>query len=244
MIWTVLACLRALVMSILYLPFLLVMSGLEVILNILFNNRRVDNFMIKTWGRASCWMFGVHVKVLGRENVPKGGGLFLFNHASFFDIFALSSTIPGLRFGAKIELFSIPLFGLAMKRTGMLPIDRSNRERVYNIYRDAEERMKRGERFALAPEGTRQTEEKIGSFKAGPFVFAINSHAPVIPVVIRGASKILPKHSIFPNWGVWSRTIEIEFLPPTNAAQFSIEKRGELQRIIHDQMSRALPGPA
>ena len=50
------------------------------------------------------------------------------NHQSNFDILALFAGLPGqFRWLAKEELFHIPLFGLAMRRAGYIPINRSDR---------------------------------------------------------------------------------------------------------------------
>ncbi len=185
-------------------------------------------------------MTGVRMNVKGWENIPKNRGfLLLFNHTSFFDIFIIHNLLPQLRFGAKIELFKIPMFGRAMRMVGVLPIARNNPEEVYKVYREAEPKMKAGQIYALAPEGTRQDGGAIGPFKAGPFIFAINTQAPIVPCVLRGAHHILPKHHVLPNWGCWQRTVEVEFLPLVETSQYNLENRVELQNLIHEKMQQA-----
>ncbi len=227
---------RSSLMAILYIPFLLLCSISSVVMNLIFNSRKIDDSIIQFWGRWSCKMFGVNVHVAGLENIPQGGCLFLFNHTSFFDVFAMAGYLPGIRFGAKIELFSIPFFGLAMRRLGMLPIARQKREEVFKLYQASEVRIANGERFALAPEGTRQDSEVLGSFKAGPFVFAINAKAPIVPVVIKNASQILPKGSYIPNWNVWNRDIQIHILPYVNTTEFGMNQRPALQDLVRSKM--------
>lgn len=237
MILNLLSYPRSILMTLIYPVFLLITSGIGVVLNLLFNSRHIDNRVIKTWCRLTCWMFGVEVAVKGEENLKtQAGCLLLFNHTSFFDIFALHSYVSNLRFGAKIELFSIPIFGVAMRRTGVLPIARTKIEEVIKVYQDAEVRVRNGEKFALAPEGTRQDRETLGPFKSGPFIFAINSKAPVVPVIIRGASEVLDNHSLVPNLGRWKRTIRVEFLPAVDSTSYTIEQRGDLQRRVFDLM--------
>lgn len=227
---------RSVLMALFYPLFLTMMSILCILFNLVFNNRTIDNIVIRLWGRWSCLMFGVRVEAKGLENIPLEGCLFVFNHSSFFDIFAMAASLPNLRYGAKIELFKIPFFGFAMRRLGMLPIDRKNREGVFRVYREAQVRMQKGERFALAPEGTRQFEERLGPFKAGPFVFAINTGAPILPVVIRHASQILPKHAWFPNLGTWQRTIELTVLSPISTHELNLNERPQLQEKVREQM--------
>lgn len=231
-----LASIRSIVMTLLY-PAVLILSSLTVLtVNFLFNNKKWDDRVVQLWGQVSCWMFGVKVKVNGFENIPKGGCVYVFNHTSFFDVFAMQGALNGFRFGAKIELFKIPIFGFAMRRLGALPIARHKRDEVFKIYQAAQSRIQRGEKFALAPEGTRQEEEKLGSFKAGPFVFAINAKAPVVPVVIRGAAAILPKGHWFPNGDVWTREITIDVLPPVETGDYDIKDRPVLQEKVRKEM--------
>lgn len=205
--------------------------------NILFNQRKIDNKVIRFWAKGICKMAGVKIHVSGMENIPAGGCLFLFNHTSFFDIFAIYTTLPEVRFGAKVELFKLPFFGYAMKRVGILPIDRSQREKVYRHYEKSKSRVEAGERFALAPEGTRQEQEVLAPFKAGPFVFAINSKAPVVPLVIKGASKVLPKKTYLVNRSTWTRDIYMHILKPIPTTEITVETRSELQKKVYDVMN-------
>lgn len=187
------------------------------------------------WTRTSLKMFGVRLKVINQENIPAGNCLFLFNHTSFFDVFALFSVVP-VRYGAKIELFSIPIFGSAMRAFGVLPIARSNREEVFRVYKQVTDTMQAGDRFALSPEGGRSVEETLLPFKTGPFVFAIQARLPIVPVVIHGARDIMPKGTLIPNRNKWSTEIEVRFLPAVDSTKFSYETRSELVDLVFKQM--------
>ncbi len=204
-----------------------------IIVNLTMKNRPLEDKFVIWWTTGACRLFGVKVKVVGLENRPPGGFIYVFNHTSFFDIFTMNGYLGSFRFGAKIELFKIPIFGPAMRRAGILPIARERREEVFKVYREAEIRIKAGERFALAPEGTRQHSERLGSFKSGPFIFAINAKAPIVPVIIKGASSILPKGQIIPNWGVWSRIWSLcTFLPPISPLDYTVDTRPQLQEKV------------
>jgi 1-acyl-sn-glycerol-3-phosphate acyltransferase len=237
MILKILSYPRSIVMALLYPFFLVGISATAAFCNLIFNRRDLDDKVVMAFGSGSCRMFGVKVHVEGEENIPRGGAVFLFNHSSFFDIFAVAGYIRGVRFGAKIELFKIPIFGWAMRRTGTLPIARHRKEEVFKVYKEAEDRLRAGEKIALAPEGTRQeTEEKLGHFKAGPFVFAISAQVPVVPVVIKNASYILPKDSYLPNLGTWSRHITVRILPPIETKNLRVEDRPVLQGQVLKSM--------
>jgi 1-acyl-sn-glycerol-3-phosphate acyltransferase len=201
------------------------------------NRQRAATAVIRAWAWVSLTSFGVRVVVEGEQNVPrKGGGILVFNHQSHLDITALIlATSQQIRFGAKIELFSIPVFGAAMNSIGTLKIARDNRSEVLRIYREAASRFNQGILFVLAPEGTRQKEPRLGRFKKGPFVFALNADVPIVPAVIRGAFEVLPPSSVLINVGRWRRTIYVKFLEPIDPGQFGPE---QLDRFVDETKAR------
>ncbi len=212
-------------------------SILMIVASLILNNRKLEDEIVYAWTRIICWSFGVKVKVIGESNIPPGGFIYVFNHTSFFDIFAMAAYLGSFRFGAKIELFNIPVFGWAMRRAGILPIARERREEVFKVYKEAETRIKAGERFALAPEGTRQESDQIlAPFKAGPFIFAINARAPLVPVIVKGAADVMPKGHFVPNWGVWTSTITLQVLPAVQTSAYSVDARPQLQAQVRNLM--------
>lgn len=231
-----LSFLRSSLMAILYPVMLVFMSGLAMFQAAIFKNKEWENRIVQTWGWLSYRMFGVSVVEHGRENLKWGGCVYLFNHSSFFDIFVMHAHIRGVRFGAKIELFSIPVLARAMKVIGVLPIVRENRANVMRVYEDAKARAQRGEQFALAPEGKRNTESGLLPFKTGPFVFAINAQIPIVPVVIKGASEVFQKGALLPNWDQWHRQIEIHYLPRVEVAGLTYTDRQLLMEKVHQMM--------
>lgn len=231
-----LALVRSLIMALLFPLFTVICSILGILEVLFFNNRKMEDRLVWFWTGGALKMFGISVIEKGRENIPDSSCLFLFNHTSFFDIFVLNHQVPHVRFGAKIELFKIPFFGRAMKHFGILPIRRANKEDVFKVYDEAIERTVKGEQFALAPEGGRNKEEKLLPFKSGPFVFAINSKIPVVPVVIKNASHVMPKGSYIPNARKWSDQITIEFLPPISVTDYTFETRNDLQKKVFTEM--------
>lgn len=194
------------------------------------------NKLIKAWAKSCCSIFGVKIDLIGAEKIPTCGILYVFNHTSYFDIFAISGSLIGVRYGAKIELFKVPILGAGMRLSGVLPIARNKREEVLKVYQQAEKRLAAGERFALAPEGTRQHQEKLAPFKSGPFIFAINAKAPIVPLVIKGALDVMPRSSFLPNLGKLRRTITIEVLDPVPTSAYSIDDRPVLQGKVQELM--------
>lgn len=204
--------------------------------------KRYTDWGISTlWARPILCLGGIKVDVRGGENWPRGKGfLILFNHTSWVDIIVLAATLPGVpRFGAKIELYKIPFFGRAMRNVGMLPIERNNRTKVLQVYREAEARVANGEFFALAPEGTRQAGRELGRFKQGPFLFAVGAQMPLLPVVIAGAREAMPKTSWLLNPGRWRRRVLVEILPSVSTQGLEEPDIPELLAKVRQNMDLA-----
>jgi len=177
----------------------------------------LQTWWMSLWCRGVLKMVGVSVVTEGFDRIPQNGGAILvFNHQSHFDIPALTgATNRRIRYGAKAELYSIPIFGWVLKASGNLPIYRKSRAQVMALYRASIGRLKQaGFSFALAPEGTRQSRPEIGTFKRGPFVFAVEANAPIVPIVIEGAYEVLPKNRWLPNVDRWHRVIQVSVLEP------------------------------
>lgn len=230
------AFLRSLLGGVVFLIVTLIFSLLMVIFPNKGWGRILQNGIISLWGWSALILFGIRLEVLGREHLTPGQGLLLFNHSSFVDIFAMAAAYSDFRFGAKVELFKIPIFGAAMRRCGVLPIARQSREEVFKVYAEARDRALAGEKFALSPEGGRNVDGELLPFKAGPFIFAINSQMPLIPTVIQGAYDVMKKGSLLPNADRWRRTIRISFLEPISVKGVSLEERGKLQELSHARM--------
>lgn len=221
LLWTVLLCGAG---------FLAGMLGLTTVLDFLFH----------LWARGACLLSGMKVEVLGES--PNKGCLFVFNHSSHMDIAALLVGVHGrVRFGAKEELFRIPLFGATLRATQTLRISRQNRSQTLKEYDRARGRFAAGENFALAPEGTRSQDPcQLQDFKSGPFILAIEAQAKVVPVVIFGTHKVLPKSSLRMQTGFWSQKVIVKFLEPIDAGQIQLEGRRELKARVFAEMQTAL----
>lgn len=206
-----------------------------------FGRRSWEQVICYLWSQSALKPFNIRVHGEGFENLSGRGVLFLFSHTSWFDIWILHGTIRKIsRFGAKSELFKIPIFSTAMRIAGVLPIAREKRTEVFKVYQEAEARVANGESFFLAPEGTRQKEPELGPFKKGPFIFAVNARMPIVPIVIYGAHSIMPKGTFLVNWGQWRKDVYFKVLPPIEIDSYSMDNLDELQAKVRDGMENAL----
>lgn len=190
------------------------------------------------WCGPLLYCCGIEVELTGAENVPKDKGfLYLFTHSSHLDIPVLFNKTPkSFNFGAKTSLFKIPIFGDAIRLAGTLPITRDDRDKVIEVYRQAEKRVQNGEAFALAPEGGRRSGGEIKDFKSGPFIFAINAKMPLVPVVLCGLDLCLKKGSLLINTDRWKRKVGMSILPAIDVSNIPIEQMKELKEKVRTQM--------
>ena len=124
---------------------------------------------------------------LGRRQ-GKTGYMVCSNHISFLDIFLLDSILP-VRFVAKKEIESWPVFGLISRAAGTLFIDRSRRRAVLEMAEKMNESLRAGESVLFFPEGTTGEGRVLLPFYANLFASAVATEAELIPVVIRYTQK-------------------------------------------------------
>lgn len=181
---------------------------------------------------------GVKVRVVGRERIPLGACLFYANHTSSADAPAVVGAIPSrIAILLKESLFRWPIVGTAFTLAHFIPVRRESHESAISSMEKATDAMRNGQSFLIYPEGTRSPDGRLQSFKKGAAVMAINAKVPVVPIACSGAHRVMWKRSLIIHPG----EILVEFLPPIDAAQYSVEQRDELNQRMHDEMAAGLP---
>jgi len=206
---------------------MLFVGGMYILIAFVFGYKAASySGMPWLWGKLFCFFTTTRVIVEGKENIPKSKGVvFLFSHSSYMDIPALSGSTTGLlNFAASEFILKIPVMGTIMRVAKTIVITK-DREESIKQYKLAEERLKEGDRFMVSPEGGRSNGEEVLPFKSGPFIFAMNAHATLVPVVVYGAHKTWPKGDLLPNMRRFFNTINVEYLPPVSTEDFSPENR-------------------
>ena len=152
----------------------------------------------RLWAKSILWFSRVKVSVQGLEHIDPGAPyVYMANHQSMFDILVLLGHLPvQFRWLAKKELFKIPIFGYAMARVGYISIDRSDRKSAIKSLHEAARKIARGVSVVVFPEGTRSEDGHLKNFKKGGFHLAIDSGRPIVPVVIFGSHRVMPKGTL------------------------------------------------
>jgi 1-acyl-sn-glycerol-3-phosphate acyltransferase len=155
------------------------------------------------WGRVTLALLGVRLDVRGRDNLADGcvGGpplartrVVLVNHASTLDTPVMGAM--GLRAPlvlGKKELRYLPLFNLVWWSLGQVFLDRQDPQRARAALDGVVRVAGAAPRTILiAPEGTRSPDGRLGAFRTGAVHLAIALQCPIVPVVIHGASGLMP----------------------------------------------------
>lgn len=155
--------------------------------------------VMRRWGRAVIRLGGWSVRAEGLEYLPPGGAILVANHQSFLDIPLIVAALDReVKFLAKVELGRIPLFGRAMAAAGNMFVDREDPRNAIHLVREAAGRMRAGELIVIFPEGTRSGDGEVGEFRPGAFFIAQKSGLPLLPLLVDGGARALPKGSLRP----------------------------------------------
>lgn len=147
------------------------------------------------FGRLVLRLWGIRLLVHPHAPFPTRQTVFISNHTSTIDIFALIALgLPNARFflsGFLRKLLPLGLIGYLIGIFWTVPQDRPQ-QRVRIFQRAAAVLRRSGESVYLSPEGERVTNGRIGPFNKGAFHLATTLNAPIVPIFIRIPTAIDP----------------------------------------------------
>jgi 1-acyl-sn-glycerol-3-phosphate acyltransferase len=155
------------------------------------------------------------------------------NHTSYLDGFIITASlgIP-LHFIVKAELSRIPPIRLILQRFGVEFVDRFNARSGANAIWRIAKKSKSGHTLVFFPEGTFTSFAGLQPFRMGAFIAAARTSAPVVPVAIRGARKILRGNNRFLQRGHIDVTILPPIMPDGDSRKDAVKLRDAARREI------------
>jgi len=197
--------------------------------------------LARLWSRVILGVPGVKVEVKMRAPLEPGRPyVFMSNHASMVDIWAMFVAIPAsFRFIAKKQLARIPLFGWAMAAGRFIFIDRQNAVSARRSMEEAARRIRSGQSVIIYPEGTRTRDGRLLPFKKGGFHLAIDSGADIVPVAIRGSREVMPRGAAL----IRSGTVSVEVGEPIPTAGLGTADRDALIAKVRARVAAMLGEP-
>ena len=148
---------------------------------------------MRAWGQRWLTMSGSHLTVSGLEGLDTDRAyVIVSNHLSAYDVFSHFVALPiPIRYLAKTELFRIPVFGSALRATGMVEVNRSaHGGGLHQINAAAAAATDAKRSIMVYAEGTRSRDGVMRPFKKGAFRIAVSLRLPILPVAVTGSREV------------------------------------------------------
>lgn len=172
----------------------IVLGTLSILSTFVDQRGHAAHWCARAWSSLILATTGVRVRVLGLEGVKPGETyVFISNHQSIYDIPIVFASLPfQLRIIAKESLGRFPFLGWHLRRAGHLLVDRRRPDRAGILKRW---RRLVADRLSLIifPEGTRSPDGRVGRFRAGSFLLALEAGLTIVPLSILGSRHVMQK---------------------------------------------------
>jgi 1-acyl-sn-glycerol-3-phosphate acyltransferase len=194
----------------------------------------------RAWSRLILRTTGVRVTRLGIERLDlRQSYVFASNHQSIYDIPIVFASLPvQLRIVAKASLGWIPFLGWHLRRTGHLLVDR--RKPGADIVEKMRRLTSEAHSLIVFPEGTRSADGRVGRFKKGSFLVAIDAGLPVVPVSISGSHHVMMKGRLM----VCPGDVRVVVHDPIPTAGVSRDDVIEFAGMVREIVCRATDEPS
>ncbi|CAI4224823.1 unnamed protein product [Auanema sp. JU1783] len=188
--------------------------------------------------RYWCLWTGIEVEVRGFDehlkNI-KGPAVVICNHQSAVDVVAMTHVWPprGVVM-MKSSLKYIPFFNTCSLMANCIFINRFNRQQAMSTVDQCVEKLtEKNLKLWIFPEGTRNPEGGLLSFKKGAFNIAVKAQIPIIPIVTSNYKSFYSKKD---KYFLGDGEIIAEVLPPIDTKGKTEEDVLELAEVIRKDM--------
>jgi len=225
-----------LILDPLILSYTFVLGVVALIISFFDSTGRRQHAIARVWSKMIMGTTLSPVTVIGAENLEGArAAVYAANHISAIDIPMLYAYLRfQFRIIAKEELFRTPCVGWYLKRSGQLPVDRSNARASIRSLNKAVESLKAGMPLVIFPEGGRAPDGHILPFMDGPFYTAIKAGVDIVPIAIVGTFELLPMDGFH----IQPRPLYLVIGKPIPTTGYSLREMEPLaqqtQKIIED----------
>lgn len=151
-------------------------------------------FFMRLWGTSVFYLTGLWYKKRGVKLEENQQYIIVANHTSFMDIMLMLAIVKNpMVFVGKAELEHIPIFGRIYRRVS-ITVDRKNKNSRTQVFRKAQEKIKKGMSICIFPEGgvPDDTSIVLDEFKNGPFIISALHTVPMAVFTICGMKEHMP----------------------------------------------------
>jgi len=167
------------------------------------------------------------LKVKGTDNLPEHGPFIIApNHASYLDGFVIASSVSldifrSLYFIGLQKFFRGRLLSFVARLANIIPIDLETY--LHRALQMSAYALRKQKALCIFPEGGRSLDGTIMQFKKGIGILATELKVPVIPTLISGTFRALPRGARF----IRPARIEVTFGRPVSSSQFDVKDKPE-----------------
>jgi 1-acyl-sn-glycerol-3-phosphate acyltransferase len=147
------------------------------------------------------------------------------NHESYADIFLISHLPWEMKWLSKAEVFRIPIMGWMMTLAGDIGVVRGRASSRASALEGIRDRLRKRVSVMIFPEGTRSPTHDMLPFREGAFRVAIETGAPILPIVVAGTRHAMARGSL-----VFNRAVaEVRVLEPIETATMTMADLAQLK---------------
>ena len=198
------------------------------------------------WASLYTWLNPAwRVQVEGREKIrPATAYVMIANHQSQLDVLVLFRLFAHFKWVSKVENFRVPFIGWNMWLNRYIPLRRGQRQSVARMMHACERALAGGSSIMMFPEGTRSADGLLQPFKPGAFALAQEAGVPLLPIVVEGTARALPKRGFVLQGRHTIRIRVLDEIPPGSFRQTPVERLAEevRGRFVEELRATRLPG--
>jgi len=185
----------------------------------------MPTWIISTEGREKC-----------RPNVTY---MIISNHQSQLDILVHFRLFLYYKIVSKSEMFRVPFMGWNMSLNRYIKLIRGDKNGVKKMMAESEKTLTAGESVFIYPEGTRSPDSEIKDFKPGAFLLAKSAKVPILPIVLNGTGRALPKWKMKTSGLHRIRVKVLDEIPYARFADLSLEETIKFVRgLMIDELAK------
>ena len=179
---------------------------------------------------------GITYEIKNIENIPDRAVIVASKHQSAFETLLLFRLVKNSIFIHKRELFLIPIFGLYLKKSNMISINRNEGAKaIRKMLNEVKQNILNGYSIIIFPEGTRKKPGDPPDYKTGIAGIYKESEAEVLPVAVNSGN-YWPKHTFIKKPG----NIIIKFLKPIPSKLEKSEFLKKVESVIEDETNKII----
>ncbi len=191
------------------------------------------------WGSLYIWANPLwKAQISGKDHIdPRKTYVMISNHQSLVDILLAFRLFTHFKWVAKTELFRVPFVGWNMVLNRYIGLKREDTASIRQMMADCRKALQEGNSVFLFPEGTRSEDGQLKPFRAGAFMLAKKEKVPILPIVIDGTARAIPKGRLTLTR---SRTISLKVLPEISKEEVETLSTKELMGLCHQRIEAVL----